>query len=232
LYDVGQTPEAFWSEALNPIVEPPRSELSPRSAEAASPAPQNTGVIGVGFKRGQSLAEIRRQLAQLLKSGAIGEVSDGDMTDETSANRLFVQIGSHQLQSAAESQMGAAKLTLATIVSGFNFRVRAADLPSQGRFFRVQIGPISSQGAALDLCRALQSQKQSCFTVAENTPAPMKPSGDIALRGEWASIGPNEVSAGLHRAERPDRERASATTSQVADAAPVYTLPGMPGLTE
>ena len=232
LYDVGQMTYASQSEVINPIVDPPRSEPSPQSAEAASPAPPNTEASGVGFKRGRSLAEIKRHLAQLLRTGAIVEVFDSKMTDSTSTGELFVQIGSHQLRSAAEGQLGATKMTLASTISGFGLRVRSADLPSQGRFFRVQIGPISSQGAALDLCRALQTQRQSCFTVAEKAPAPVKPSGDIALRGEWASIGPSEVSAGLHRAERPETERASATTSQVADAVPVYTLPGMPGLPE
>ena len=232
LHDVGQTPDKGPTDAIDPAVDPAKSDSSPRSAESASPAPQSTDVIGVGFKRGRSLAEIRQQLAALLRTGAIDEVSDGQMTDSTATGEIFVQIGSHQLRSAAEGQLGATKMTLASTISGFGFRVRSADLPSQGRFFRVQIGPISSQGAALDLCRALQSQRQSCFTVAEKPPAPAKPSGNIALKGEWASIGPSEVSAGLHRAERPEKERASATTSQVADAVPVYTLPGMPGLSE
>jgi hypothetical protein len=190
-------------------------------AQAASSLPQGAEAVGVGFKRGSPLAEVRQQLAQLLRSGTIDAVSDGNMEDATSG--IFVQIGSHQLRSAAEAHLGAAKLSLGSVVAGFDFRLRPAMLPAQGQFFRVQIGPIASQGAALDLCRALQARQQACFLVAEQAVAPAKPSGQIAFRGDWASIG---------RDERAERRPASATAPQFADAFPVYTMPTLPGLPE
>ena len=186
--------------------------------------------MGVGFKRGSPLVEVRQQLAQMLRTGIIDEIPDGHM--DAAKSGIFVQIGSHQLRTAADAHLDAARLTLASVISGFDLRVRSAILPAQGRFFRLQIGPFSSQGAALDLCRALRKRDQSCFTVAAKPAAPEKPAGQIALRGEWASIGPGEMLAGPYRDQQAEKRPPSATTSQIADAAPVYTAPTLPGLPE
>jgi hypothetical protein len=231
VHEVHQALFGHGSEAGHPIAAPATAEPSPQPSDGASATTRSAEVIGVGFKRPE-LAEIRRQLARLLRTGAIGEISDGDMTESSAAAGIFVQIGSHQLRTAADAQLDAARLTLASVISGFDVRVRSAMLPSQGRFFRVQIGPVASQGAALDLCRSLQKQRQSCFRVAEKSASPGKPAGHAALEGEWASIGPSETPAGQGRDELAETRPPSVTTSQVADAVPVYTTPTLPGLPE
>jgi hypothetical protein len=215
----------------NPIIDLKAREDRSPAAAAAEDAPRVSPEIGVGSKRSVPLTEVRQQLARLLRRGAIDEVPDELMAEGAPANtRFFVQIGSHQLQSAANSQLGRATMSLSSVIANFDLQVRPGEISGQGRFFRVQIGPISNQGAALDLCRTLQAQKHSCFMLAEKLPEASKPKPDLALKGEWASIALGE-GANRNYAGRPTKdEPAPSSAQQLADVAPAYTAPGLPGL--
>lgn len=201
------------------------------TAAHATPASQP---IGVGFKPARPLAEIRKQLARLLQNGAMAVMPDERISDGVSSpdEQYFVQIGSYQMRSAAERHWGGATNALSTFITGFDLRIRPAHISGQGNFFRVQIGPLASQGAALDLCRALKAQQQACFTVAEKDPPPADTVAHVPLSGGWASIAPGANSQLRHAGLR-DRPRVlHSAAPQVADAAPLYTAPGMPGLPE
>jgi hypothetical protein len=186
---------------------------------------------GVGSKPLRPLTEIRKQLARLLKNGSMAIVPDERIDEGASArqDRYYVQIGSHQLQSAAESHWSGARFALSTIISSFDLRIRPTDLPNQGMFFRVQIGPIQSQGAALDLCRALKARQQACFTLAEKKSA-SETVADAKMNGGWASIEPSDGGKIRDTAALDIEQRTSIDARQVADAAPIYTVPRLPAL--
>ena len=199
--------------------------------EAAAPAAQP---IGVAFKPAPPFAAVRNQLARLLRNGSMAAVPDERITDGVVPEdaRYFVQIGAHQMRSAAEQHFGAAADRLSPFITGLDLRIRPAHIFGQGNFFRVQIGPLVSQGAALDLCRALKARQQACITVAEKEESPAGKAARAPLDGGWASIAP-AVQAQSARAElREGPPMQGPAARQVADAAPLYTSPGMPGLPE
>jgi hypothetical protein len=200
-------------------------------AVKAGESSQMSSPEGVGSKPLRPLTEIRKQLARLLKNGSMAMVPDEHIDEGASArqDRYYVQIGSHQVRSAAESHWGGAKIALSAFISSFDLRIRPALLPGQGMFFRVQIGPIQSQGAALDLCRALKMRQQTCFMLAE-TNAASETAADAPLNGGWASIGPSDGGKIRYTAARDIARSASMDARQVADAAPIYTVPSLPAL--
>ncbi len=213
---------------------PDTGDLEREMSIAVTPGEQTpaSALEGVGSKPMRPLADVRKQLARLLKSGSMERVSDEHINEgsSTRGERYFVQIGSHQLRSAAESHWGGARIGLSAFIGSFDLRIHPADLPGQGMFFRVQIGPIRSEGAALDLCRALKTQQQTCFTLAEKDAAPAETAANVPLNGGWASIGPSDDGRSHYAAARDSERRAAIDARQVAHAAPLYTVPRLAAL--
>jgi hypothetical protein len=181
-----------------------------------------------------TLREAKFALANLQRRGAVSEIGDEALgADRPSATELyFVQIGSHQVMRAAESQLDLFRAGFPALLSGFETRVSPVSISTQGVFFRVQIGPIQSQGAALDLCRALKAQNQACFMLADAAVPANQHRPRPTFEGGWASIAPNpDPGEGRRVAETPST-RAGFRTPQIADAFPVYTTPNLPGVIE
>lgn len=239
---VGETPESVAAKAKGEATQREAADgAGDKTIEAErrdvgipaqnSAAAISTSEIGVKSKARGPFAEVRQQLARLMRTGSAHVLRDDSLSKGISEvpEGYFVQIGSHQLLSAAEGQLSGAKVTFSSTISDFDLRVRPANLPAQGRFFRVQIGPLSSQGAALDLCRSLQAKKQECFILAEASPKIRSP-GQIAMVGEWASIAPGEYRSKAPTAAETGVAFAARGNLEMADAASSSLAPGVRGL--
>ena len=121
---------------------------------------------------------------------------------------------------------------LSDIIGDFEFRIQPAVLRGGSQFFRLQIGPLPSQGAALDVCRSLLAQRQSCFTLAEGGIARDRQAERTKLGAEWASI---ELAQSTDWGGSPERSigiAGAALARQIADTTPQSAPVGAPGLTD
>jgi len=208
---------------------------SPPSAPLASSSSKTNAAAGdADSVSDDTLREAKFALANLQRRGAVSEVGDEALgADRPSAAELyFVQIGSHQVMRAAESQLNLVRAGFPALISGFETRVAPVSMPTLGVFFRVQIGPIQSQGAALDLCRALKAQNQACFMLADAAMPAKQHRPHATFEGGWASIAPNPDPGEERRVAETSSTRAGVRAPQFADAFPVYTTPNLPGVIE
>ena len=51
------------------------------------------------------------------------------------------------------------------LLSDLRPAIREADLGSQGKVFRLQIGPFQNRSIAEDMCQQLQAKEQGCFVL-------------------------------------------------------------------
>ena len=229
--DRGSATEVF---ATPVIQEPAPTSKSPDTQDSAAQDAVDKASQGQVFSGEESVDLIHRakeHLAALMKRGIIRNLyNDADsVTASPDKERFFVQVGSHFLHDDADTHRRQVRVRFTGLLSDLDLRVQQAVLPSLNSRFRVQIGPMQTRAAAHDLCRALKRQNQDCFTIAEKG---FEREQGAATEASWASIGPNErewassIKATLVRAPQ------TSNTSQMADAAPLYTTPGLPGVLE
>lgn len=175
------------------------------------------------------LQRAKDHLANLVRRGLITSLFEeeaGSRASET-AEGYFVQIGSYEMQTAADAQLDLARRRFGGLLASFDIRVSTTTLDRKGPVFRVQIGPLKTQTSAIDLCAALKRINQDCFTLAAPT-ARLAEQPRNQLEGGWASIDIGEQPSRTS----PASPRPMPLTSQVADASPLFTAPGLPGVLE
>ncbi|MCB1477095.1 MAG: SPOR domain-containing protein [Rhodobiaceae bacterium] len=84
-------------------------------------------------------------------------------TSSGPAGTYVVQVASRKSEDQAQSAVSAIKSRYNAALGGYVPNVERADLGDKGVFYRVGVGPISSQQEAVSLCERLKSAGQDCF---------------------------------------------------------------------
>lgn len=232
--------------AMNGKVAPPAKEAAePSAEERRDPARSDPGFASVPPAGRSASAEpndapddwavqFSGHLGELVAKGVMVELYVNDSNVEkprTSPTQIHVvQIGSHRELSSAKRHLETAAAGAGALLSAHNGSIQIADLAGRGRFYRVHFGPLRSKQAARSLCRALQGQGRDCIAqeqmlLAGPPPAPERPSAAEPKLAGAVNLASADVSALAVGTTAPSRLGWGR-----AEAMPLYTAPGLPGV--
>jgi cell division septation protein DedD len=69
-------------------------------------------------------------------------------------------------ESEAQKEWEAMRAAAPDLLAGLDHQIIPADIADRGTFYRLQIGPFASRGAANSRCNALKSAGFSCYYLA------------------------------------------------------------------
>jgi cell division protein FtsN len=75
----------------------------------------------------------------------------------------FVQVSSQRSRDQAEGTFADLQSRYASVLGGLQATVQEADVPGQGLYYRVRVGPWATRDEAVGVCEALQNAGGSCF---------------------------------------------------------------------
>jgi SPOR domain len=81
------------------------------------------------------------------------------------AENFAIQLGSVRSRQEANVEWERLRRSHADILGGLQLTVLEADLGNRGTYYRLQAGPITSQGSARHLCSSLVDRKVACIVV-------------------------------------------------------------------
>jgi len=81
----------------------------------------------------------------------------------TAAEGYFVQLSSQRSREQAEGTFADLQGRYASVLGGLQGTVQEADVPGQGLYYRVRVGPWSTRDEAVEVCEALQNAGGTCF---------------------------------------------------------------------
>ncbi|NJO67613.1 MAG: SPOR domain-containing protein [Rhodospirillales bacterium] len=89
----------------------------------------------------------------------------GDRSASSAGGRYQVQLLASRSESEAMGAWRKIKAKNSDVLSGFDGSIARADLGDRGIFYRLRIGPISSEAKARSLCSALAGRNVSCLII-------------------------------------------------------------------
>ena len=84
---------------------------------------------------------------------------------EPASSGFFVQSASLKTMDLAHKERSRQQHAYPDLLGDLRLAIREADLSSQGKVFRLQIGPLQHRSIAEDLCQQLKAKEQGCFVL-------------------------------------------------------------------
>ncbi len=137
----------------------PQAVARAAPALVAQPAQQNAAPVNL-LEAARTPAA--RQVAPTpVSTGSTG--SDSTNSGSTGSGSHLVQLSSQRTEEQARAAFNGLKVRYPSLLGNYDPNIQRADLGDRGVYYRVRVGPMSDQTAAVQFCEQLKSSGGSCF---------------------------------------------------------------------
>lgn len=150
-----------------PVVTGTATESTNTATQATSPvplppAPRQVETVAVASTNQQSAAADEQATTAQPATGQPAP-SQPVATAALPSGAFLVQVAATREEGQAQATANSVQQRFAGIIGGYQPTVQRADLGSRGIFYRVAVGPMSSQQEAAQVCDRLKSAGLDCF---------------------------------------------------------------------